>query len=183
MCIRDRSGLVSQTDVVLARKGRSLKEMSGLHAGDIMTRDMVTCTPDTPIAEAIAMMTRHHIHRLVVVDTSRGNPWPIGVVSMTDVITYGMGNGPLGDLTMSLPPSGIADLYEPLMPEPGLIDLVEDATLVRDVMHGGVIVCNTATPLLDVAKTMLANNIHAVVVVTEDEMATGVVSQLSLIHI
>ena len=100
---------------------------------------------------------------------------------MTDVITYGMGNGPLGDLTMSLPPSGIADLYEPLMPEPGLIDLVEDATLVRDVMHGGVIVCNTATPLLDVAKTMLANNIHAVVVVAEDEMAAGVVSQTDLV--
>ncbi len=175
------SGLVSQTDVVMARKGRSMKELTGMQARDIMTRDLVTCAPEAPISDAIALMTRHHVHRLIVVDASRGKPWPIGVVSMTDVITYGMGSGPLGDGTMSLPPSGVADIYEPLMPEPGLADLVEDATLVRDVMHEGVIVCNTATPLLDVARTMLANHIHAVVVVADDEHAAGIVSQTDLV--
>lgn len=100
---------------------------------------------------------------------------------MTDVITYGMGSTPLGELTMSLPPSGVADIYEPLTPEPALADLVEDDTLVRDVMHQGVIVCNTATPLPEVARTMLANNIHAVVVVADDERAAGVVSQTDLV--
>ena len=100
---------------------------------------------------------------------------------MTDVITYGMGSGPLSDLTMSLPPSGGADIYEPLPPEPGLADLVEDTTLVRDVMHEGVIVCDMATPLLDVARTMLENQIHAVVVVADDQRAAGVVSQTDVV--
>ena len=175
------SGLVSQTDVVMARKGRPATELAKLYASDIMTRDLVTCTPDTPISDAIALMTRHQVHRLVVVNTSQGKSWPLGVVSMTDVITYGMGSGPLSDLTMSLPPSGGADIYEPLPPEPGLADLVEDTTLVRDVMHEGVIVCDMATPLLDVARTMLENQIHAVVVVADDQRAAGVVSQTDVV--
>lgn len=175
------SGLVSQTDVVLARKGRPLKELVELRASDIMTRDVVTCHPDTPVSEAIALMTRRHIHRLVVVDESRGKPWPIGVVSMTDVITYGMGYDPIGELTMSLPPSGANDIYETLVGEHELAELVEDETLVRDLMHRGVITCIRTTPLQEVARTMLANQIHAVVVVADDGRATGVVSQTDVV--
>ncbi|MEZ4768485.1 MAG: crotonyl-CoA carboxylase/reductase [Caldilineales bacterium] len=171
------SGVLSQTDVVLARKGRSLAELAGLRARDIMTRDVVTCTPDTTVSEAIATMTRRQIHRLVVVDPSRGKSWPIGVVSMTDIITYGMGRADVG---MSLPPSSVADIYEPLEPEHQLAELVEDETLVRDVMHQGVITCSRKTPLEEVARTMLANQIHAVVV-TEGERAAGVVSQTDIV--
>lgn len=100
---------------------------------------------------------------------------------MTDVITYGMGHEPVGDLAMSLPPSGVADIYDPMTAEQGLADLVEDETLVREVMHQGVIVCSRAMPLQDVARTMLTSQIHAVVVVSDDGRALGVVSQTDIV--
>jgi len=100
---------------------------------------------------------------------------------MTDVITYGMGYDPIGELTMSLPPSGANDIYETLVGEHELAELVEDETLVRDLMHRGVITCIRTTPLQEVARTMLANQIHAVVVVADDGRATGVVSQTDVV--
>jgi crotonyl-CoA carboxylase/reductase len=128
-------------------------------------------------------MTRNRIHRLVVVDTRSGKPWPAGVISMTDIITYGMTAAPIGE-SMSLPPSALAtDIYEPMVPEPALadLDLIEDSTLVRDVMHPGVVTSTRAASVMDVAKQMLDNHIHAVVVVGDDGHAVGVISQTDVV--
>lgn len=176
------AGIVSQTDVVLARQGRSAEELAQLTAGDIMTAALITCTPDTTVAEAITLMTRNRIHRLVVVDTRTGKPWPVGVISMTDIITYGMSTEPAGESAMTLPPSTLpTDIYEPMAPEPALAGLVEDTTLVRDVMHQGVVTCTTDITLGQVARTMFNQQIHAVVVVDDQGRATGVVSQTDVV--
>jgi crotonyl-CoA carboxylase/reductase len=176
-------GVVSQTDIVLARQGRSPEELAIVTAGDVMSTKLVTCSPDTTISEAITLMTRNRIHRLVVVDTRSGKPWPAGVISMTDIITYGMTMAPIGE-SMSLPPSALAtDIYEPMVPEPALadLDLIEDSTLVRDVMHPGVVTCTRAASVMDVAKQMLDHHIHAVVVVGDDGHAVGVISQTDVV--
>jgi crotonyl-CoA carboxylase/reductase len=177
-------GVVSQTDVVLARQGRSLDELAQLTAGDIMSSHVVACTPETTISEAITLMTRNRIHRLVVADTRSGKPWPVGVLSMTDIITYGMRTADGGASTLSLPPSMMAtDIYEPMAPEPDLVELgiVEDVTLVSDVMHHGVVASPRSASVMDAAKQMLEHGIHAVVVVAEDGRAVGVVSQTDVV--
>ena len=178
------AGVVSQTDVVLAHQGRTFDELATLTAADIMSPHVVTCSPEATISEAITLMTRNRIHRLVVVDTRSGKPWPVGVLSMTDIITYGMRTAPLGASAMSLPPSVLAtDIYEPMAPEPSLADLgiIEDATLVSDVMHYGVVVSPRGASVLDAAKQMLEYGIHAVVVVGDDGHAVGVVSQTDVV--
>ncbi len=177
-------GVVSQTDIVLARQGRSAAEMAGILAGAIMSTNVVTCAPEATISDAITLMTRNRIHRLVVVDARSGKPWPVGVLSMTDIITYGMRSAPLSGPAMSMSPAALAaDIYEPMAPEPNLAELgiIEDTTLVADVMHQGVVTSPTGASVMDAARQMLEHGIHAVVVVADDGRAVGVVSQTDVV--
>jgi len=79
-------GVVSQTDVVLARQGRGADELSSLSAAEIMTPALIHCTAETRVSEAVTDMTRRGIHRLIVTEEREGRPFPIGVISMTDII-------------------------------------------------------------------------------------------------
>jgi len=75
-------GVVSQTDMVLARQGRTAEDARKLSARDIMTPGCATCDAETLLSEAVSTMTGKRIHRLVVTE----NDVPVGVISMTDVV-------------------------------------------------------------------------------------------------
>ena len=75
-------GVVSQTDMVLARQGRTREEAQAMLARDVMTPGCVTCDAGTLLSEAVSMMTGRRMHRLVVTE----NDQPVGVISMTDVV-------------------------------------------------------------------------------------------------
>jgi crotonyl-CoA carboxylase/reductase len=79
-------GVVSQTDVVLARQGRSPDQLAGLTAGAIMTPNVVACSPDNLLTDAVTLMTRQRMHRLLVVDESEGDRRPAGILSLSDVV-------------------------------------------------------------------------------------------------
>jgi crotonyl-CoA carboxylase/reductase len=76
-------GVLSQTDIVLARQGRSLDATKTLRVQEIMTPGCLTCAPETPLFEAVTMMTRNRVHRLLVMQAGK----MIGVLSMTDVVS------------------------------------------------------------------------------------------------
>ena len=75
-------GVLSQTDIVLARQGRTIDEAKALSVGQVMTEGCATCEADTALSEAITEMMKRRIHRLVVCEKSK----PIGVLSMTDIV-------------------------------------------------------------------------------------------------
>jgi crotonyl-CoA carboxylase/reductase len=75
-------GVVSQTDLVLARQGRMPDEARAMLARDIMTPGCVTCDAGTLLSEAVSLMTGRRMHRLVVTE----NGQLAGVISMTDVV-------------------------------------------------------------------------------------------------
>ncbi len=87
-------GVVSQTDLVLARQGRTSEDLAHMTAGLIMTPDLITCTLETGLSEVVTTLTRNRIHRLVVVEEIDGRLRPIGVISMTDIIRQMIGEGP-----------------------------------------------------------------------------------------
>ena len=74
-------GIVSERDVVkaLAANGAGIHNMQ---AGDIMTRNVTTVTPDTTINEAMELMDRGYFRHLPVLD--RGAL--IGIISVRDVV-------------------------------------------------------------------------------------------------
>ena len=79
-------GVVSQTDLVLARQGRTAEEARKVTARQIMSEGCATCDLETSLSEAVTAMTRMGIHRLIVTKRNEDRNVPIGVISMTDVV-------------------------------------------------------------------------------------------------
>jgi crotonyl-CoA carboxylase/reductase len=80
-------GVLSQTDLVLSRQGRTSAEARPLKVGEFMTEGCATCDGDTPMSDAITQMMKMRIHRLLVTENDK----PVGVLSMTDVVRRLMG--------------------------------------------------------------------------------------------
>ncbi len=75
-------GVVSQTDMVLARQGRTPDEARSMRAKDVMTPGCATCDAEMLLSDAVSLMTGRRMHRLVVTEKDQ----PVGVISMTDVV-------------------------------------------------------------------------------------------------
>ncbi len=75
-------GVLSQTDIVLARQGRTAADAANLKVGDWMTEGCATVDIDAPMSEAITKMMKLRVHRLLVTENER----PMGVLSMTDIV-------------------------------------------------------------------------------------------------
>ena len=75
-------GVLSQTDIVLARQGRTAAEVRNFSVADWMTRGCASIDLQAPMSEAITMLLKQRIHRLVVTEQGK----PVGVLSMTDVV-------------------------------------------------------------------------------------------------
>ncbi len=56
--------------------------LAELRVRDAMRTQVITCLPDTPLAEVAGEMIRHHVHRIVVVEGDR----PVGVISSLDLV-------------------------------------------------------------------------------------------------
>lgn len=50
---------------------------------DLMHRGLITCTQDTPLGQVAVLLTRHHVHALIVVDRDRR---PVGLISDYDLM-------------------------------------------------------------------------------------------------
>ncbi len=76
-------GVISERDVIaaLAKHG---PDCLGHAVETAMTHDVLTCTPDTTIAELMAQMTERRIRHLPVINEGQ----LAGVVSIGDVVKY-----------------------------------------------------------------------------------------------
>jgi CBS domain-containing protein len=61
------------------------KKICGQKVEDVMTRNPITVTPDTPMRNAAALMTEKKIHRIPVVDNN-ANRRLVGVLTSADVM-------------------------------------------------------------------------------------------------
>lgn len=69
------------------RMKRSLDEITKMRVADVMSRKPITVSPDASIEEAAAIMTKHRINRLPVVEGSK----LVGIVTRGDIIS-GLGS-------------------------------------------------------------------------------------------
>ena len=76
-------GVISERDIVrgFAKDGARLVER---RVRDLMTRDVVTCGPDTSLSDAEKLMGKHRIRHLPVVDGAK----LVGMLSMRDVMSW-----------------------------------------------------------------------------------------------
>ncbi len=79
-------GLITHRDLLRAASAHSDDPASQpLWAADIMTRDLETVRPDTPLKDAVALMLKHKYGCLPVVDAG-GNLQ--GIVTEADLVRY-----------------------------------------------------------------------------------------------
>jgi predicted transcriptional regulator len=76
------AGIISHMDII----PRHDEDLTKLTASQVMTGKVITITPESKIAEAIAVMVKNHIHRLVVTEAEGDKLLPVGVLSTTDIV-------------------------------------------------------------------------------------------------
>lgn len=76
-------GIVSERDVVKALATRAAAVVS-MRADELMTRDVVTATPETSVDEAVEIMDRGYFRHLPVLEDGR----LVGIVSIRDLVKY-----------------------------------------------------------------------------------------------
>jgi CBS domain-containing protein len=148
-------------------------------ARDVMTKDVITVTPSTPLGDVARMFAEDRISGAPVVDATDRL---VGIVSRTDVIT-----GLLEDTAESAPPVlrsllGISESEESEEEDGGDVPEPEAAQglLVEDVMDGDPPTAAPAAALVEVAKRMARERIHRVVVV-EGDRVVGILTSIDVL--
>jgi CBS domain-containing protein len=75
-------GVVSQSDVS-DKVAAENKCPAWMRVSEIMTRQLVTATPETSLEDCIRLMEQHGIYHLVVLDTEKAY---CGMISVTDLL-------------------------------------------------------------------------------------------------
>ncbi len=80
-------GVISRTDLANSTFVEAyLAHWRGMEARHLMTSPAVSVGPELPMAEAIELLRRRKIHRLVVTEPAEGGERPVGILSMTDIV-------------------------------------------------------------------------------------------------
>jgi CBS domain-containing protein len=75
-------GVVSQSDIS-DKVAAENKCPAWMHVSEIMTRQLVTATPETSLEDCLRLMEQHGIYHLVVLDSEKGYR---GMISVTDLL-------------------------------------------------------------------------------------------------
>ena len=76
-------GIISERDIAYSLAERR-GELHLLPVSALMTRRVVTCTPECHLMEVMALMRQHHIRHVPVVEENQ----LVGIVSIRDVMEY-----------------------------------------------------------------------------------------------
>ncbi len=75
-------GIVTHMDMLRAYG----QDLYALKAEDVMTKDVLSVSPEGKVSEAVEIMLKHRVHRLLVAREEGEEKIPVGVISTTDVI-------------------------------------------------------------------------------------------------
>lgn len=172
---------------------------------DIMTADVLTVSPDTPLRVAMEVLTARHVSGAPVLAGQR----VVGVVSATDIVAYAIGDQRLageppampGDAAWEpgddLPDSALRALQgegnesgfddaggggasdPPSAPRRGLDPL--DESTVADAMTWGVYSLPPDTDVVRAAECMRAAEVHRMLVMDEGRLL-GIVTTMDLLR-
>ena len=139
-----------------------------LKARDIMTKNVITVTPDTEITHAAKLLLENHFNGLPVVD-DRGKL--IGIICQDDLIVQ----------QKRLPLPSLFTFFDGLIPLTSYRSLEKEvekivATTVSQAMTTDPITIDPDASLEDIATLMVNNNIHTLPVLDRDRLV-GVIGK------
>jgi CBS domain-containing protein len=128
-------------------------------ARDVMTRELITVTPGTPLSEFARICAEDNISGCPV---TRADGALCGIVSKTDLLNRLLEDHPRLGTTREFP------VWD------------EDVRQVGDIMTENVLTVGPTTPLSEIAERMARDRIHRVVVMDGDRMV-GLVTSIDLL--
>lgn len=139
-----------------------------LKARDIMTKNVITVTPDTEITQAAKLLLENHFNGLPVVDESGKL---IGILCQDDLIVQ----------QKRLPLPSLFTFFDGLIPLTSYRSLEKEvekivATTVSQAMTTDPITIDPDASLEDIATLMVNNNIHTLPVLDRDRLV-GVIGK------
>ena len=139
-----------------------------LKASDIMTKNVVTVTPETEITQAAKLLLENHFNGLPVVDESGGL---IGIICQDDLIVQ----------QKRLPLPSLFTFFDGLIPLTSYRSLEKEvekivATTVSHAMTTDPITIDPDASLEDIATLMVNNNIHTLPVLDRGRLV-GVIGK------
>jgi CBS domain-containing protein len=155
-----------------------------LLARDIMQTEVITVPPDMPLSEAANLFFRKRIGGAPVVQgRGDGASLVLGIISRSDLMRFplyqGAVAGMLGEYLRNLAAAD-GEIDAPPPPSPLCDDLA--AHTVREAMAADPITVAPATPLREVAQTMLSQHMHRLLVEENGELH-GLISSLDLVRL
>jgi CBS domain-containing membrane protein len=133
-------------------------------AAEIMTTDVVTVTPDTPVAEVAAAMGQRGVSGLPVVDAGQK---VVGVISEKDFLSR-MG---------VTAPQNFMSLVANCLLTKGCVALPIKAALAGDIMNSPAVTLAPDTSVRDIAALLTQKSINRVAVTDPDGRLLGLVSR------
>ena len=118
--------------------------------GDVMTKNVVTCTPTQSIMDVRTLMGKHRISRVVAVDERNG---PVGIITQKDIVRF---------LVTDRTKRGL------------------DEIPVREVMSMDLSTVNPAASIPSAAKAMVKGRMSSLIVVGKDDKLEGIVTKADL---
>lgn len=128
-------------------------------ARDVMTKELITVTPGTPLSEFARICAEDQISGCPV---TRADGALCGIVSKTDLLNRLLEDHPRLGTTREFP------VWD------------EDVRQVGDIMTENVLTVGPTTPLGEIAERMARDRIHRVVVMDGDRMV-GLVTSIDLL--
>ena len=139
-----------------------------LKAKDIMTRDILSVTPDTEIAKATKILLNNRINGLPVIDDSGKL---VGILCQSDLVAQ----------QKSIPIPSVFTLLESYIPLTSMKRIDKEvekiaALTVKQAMTPNPVTVDLETDIEDVAKLMVDNKYHTLPVMEGDKLV-GIVGK------
>jgi CBS domain-containing protein len=151
-----------------------------LTAAAILQRDMITVAPDDTLRDALALMTENHVTGLPVMDNSSRC---IGLITSSDILNYEQDHAADSD------PERTTQYFDPETQEWVSVPIsafgLEEFAEVRvsEVMSRNLIWVDRDTPLKVVARRMLDERVHRVLVMDAKSNLYGIISSYDFVRV
>lgn len=151
-------------------------------AATIMSRNLLTVSPTDKLAEALQMMVENHVTGLPVVD---GKGCCLGVISATDILTYEQSHADEAE-------EANAEQSRYFDQETGRWESLRAASFalehfghvpVNEVMNTNVISVSSDAHVDDIARLMVDQEIHRVIVVDRTRHLLGAISAIDIVRL
>jgi CBS domain-containing protein len=149
-------------------------------AADLMQRDIVAISPDDTLRDALALMTENHVTGLPVMD---GKSRCVGLITASDILNYEE------EHANNSAENGEAQFFDPETQQWESVPFsafgLEEFGDVRvqDVMTRDLIWVSRETPLKDVARRMIDERVHRVLVMDKKCCLYGILSAYDFVRV